>query len=152
MRRDSRVSDVLHVLLHMADQKEPMTSEFLARMMNTNPVVVRRTLSGLRETGLVNSSKGRSGGWTLNCDLVEVTLLDIYQAVGEPALFAVGIRNESSTCLIEKAVNKALADSLQQAESLLLRRFEAITLQLLYEGFSKDLAAAKRAVPVKTQV
>ena len=93
---------------------------------------------------MVSSTKGRTGGWTLSCDLAEMTLFDIYQAVGEPALFAMGIRNESSECLIEKAVNKTLADSLQQAESLLMERFETITLQMLYDEFSRDLAAARK--------
>ncbi len=146
MRKDSKVSDVLHVLLHMADQKQPLTSEFLAQMMRTNPVVVRRTLSGLRARGLVGSSKGRAGGWTLTCDLSEVTLLDIYQAVGEPTIFAMGSRNESSTCLVEKAVNGALADSLKEAELLLLGRFAAITLEALYEEFSRDLADIRRSM------
>ena len=42
MRRDSRLSGVLHVLLHMAEQNGPVTSEVLARAMDTNPVVIRR--------------------------------------------------------------------------------------------------------------
>lgn len=144
MRKDSKVSDVLHVLLHMADHQEPLTSEHLAGMMQTNPVVVRRTLGGLRDRGLVSSSKGRAGGWKLTCNLSEITLLDVYQAVGEPTLFAIGSRNESSTCLIEKAVNEVLFDSLAQAEALLLERFGAITLQMLYGGFSRDMAAMRQ--------
>jgi len=133
------VSDVLHVLLHMADQTEPLTSTFLARVMQTNPVVVRRTLSGLRNRGMVGSSKGRTGGWTLTCDLAEITLLDVYQAVGEPTIFAMGSRNESSGCLVENAVNRALSDSYQEAEALLLKRFGAITLQTLYEDFGRGM-------------
>src|SRR5690606_38858328 len=42
MKRDSRLSSVLHALLHMAAHDAPMTSEVLARCMGTNPVVVRR--------------------------------------------------------------------------------------------------------------
>tara|TARA_B110000438_G_C15441085_1_gene490435 strand:+ start:296 stop:643 length:348 start_codon:yes stop_codon:yes gene_type:complete len=87
--------------------------------------------------------KGRAGGWSLLCELSEVTLLDVYQAVGEPTLFAIGSRNEHTNCLVEKAVNKALADSLDQAECLLSERFGAIVLQSLYEGFSQDMATLK---------
>lgn len=115
-------------------------------MMQTNPVVVRRTLKGLRERGLVAATKGRSGGWTLTCDLSEVTLLDVYRAVGEPTVFAIGARNESPGCLVEKAVNAALSDSLQVAESYLLERFAAITLQTLYEGFNRDMAAVRASM------
>lgn len=146
MRKNSKLSDVLHVLLHLADQSEPIPSESLAAMMSSNAVVVRRILGGLRERGLVSSSKGRTGGWTLTCDLSTITLLDVFRAVGEPALFAIGSRKESSDCLVETAVNRALDDALSRAESLLLNRFEAVTLQTLYADFSKDLETVRRSL------
>jgi DNA-binding IscR family transcriptional regulator len=46
MRRDSRLSGVLHLLLHMAQRGGAMTSEVLALALETNPVVIRRTLAG----------------------------------------------------------------------------------------------------------
>lgn len=52
MRRDSRLSGVLHVLLHMAAHPDPMTSEMLARAMGTNPVVIRRLMSGRGYSGM----------------------------------------------------------------------------------------------------
>ena len=52
MRRDSRLSGILHVLLHMAEDGGPVTSEDLAKAMDTNPVVIRRIMAGLRESGL----------------------------------------------------------------------------------------------------
>ena len=48
MKRDSRLSSMLHLLIHMAQAGQPLTSEALARMLKTNPVLVRRTLAGLR--------------------------------------------------------------------------------------------------------
>ena len=146
MRKDSRISDVLHVLLHMADQDEPLTSTFLAQVMQTHPVVVRRTLGGLRDQGLVGSSKGRTGGWTLTCDLSDITLLDIYRAVGHPALFAIGPRNQSSQCLVEKAVNEAMASAIEEAEETLLQQFGQISLQSLYERFHRDMNAVRASL------
>ena len=52
MIRDSRLSSVLHGVLHMIGAGEPVTSEQLAQAMATNPVVVRRVMAGLREQGL----------------------------------------------------------------------------------------------------
>ena len=52
MKRDSRLSLVLHALLHMAQRDDSMTSEQLAACLNTNPVVVRRTLGLLRQAGI----------------------------------------------------------------------------------------------------
>ncbi|MGO4841680.1 Rrf2 family transcriptional regulator, partial [Rhizobiaceae sp. 2RAB30] len=91
MRTDGRLSAILHALLHMADHGGPMTSAELARCMNTNPVVVRRTMAGLREAGLVASEKGHGGGWVIACDLSAVTLKDIYDALGAPKILAMGV-------------------------------------------------------------
>ena len=109
MRRDSRLSGVLHVLLHMAQKDGPMTSEVLAKAMNTNPVVLRRALAGLRDQGYVQSEKGHGGGWILVCDLAKVTLRDIYTALGSPSLLAIGNRTEKAGCVVDVAANGAEA-------------------------------------------
>ena len=51
MIRDTRLSGVLHALLHLAEADGPVTSEQLARTMQTNPVVMRRLMAGLAEPG-----------------------------------------------------------------------------------------------------
>ena len=134
MRRDSRLSGVLHLLLHLARREGPATSEVLARAMDTNPVVIRRILSGLRDHGYVRSEKGHGGGWTLACDPARVTLRDVYTALGCPSLLAIGNRTESPGCLIEASVNDALGKSLSEAESLLLARLGEVTLAMLEAG------------------
>ena len=131
MRRDSRLSGVLHVLLHMAQQDGPVTSELLAKAMDTNPVVIRRTMAGLRDHGYVRSEKGHGGGWTLACDLTKVTLRDIFIALGCPSLLAIGNRTEAPGCLVEQAVNAVLGRSFDEAEALLLARFGEVTLAML---------------------
>jgi DNA-binding IscR family transcriptional regulator len=131
MKRDSRLSGMLHVLLHMAQDSAPKTSEVLAQAMQTNPVVIRRTMAGLREHGFVRSEKGHGGGWTLARDLAKVTLHDVYEAIGRPSLLALGNRTESPGCLVEKAVNAALGKTFDEAEQLVLSRFGEVTLAQL---------------------
>jgi Rrf2 family protein len=144
MRRDSRLSGVLHVLLHMAQQDGPLTSEEMANAMSTNPVVIRRIMAGLREAGYVRSEKGHGGGWTLARDLSKVTLRDIYSALGCPSLLAIGNRTESPGCIVEQAVNAALGKSFQDAEALLLSRFGEVTLAMLSADVRRHLAARGR--------
>lgn len=140
MKRDSRLSGVLHVLLHMADHSAPVTSEALARAMSTNPVVIRRIMAGLRDRGYVRSEKGHGGGWTIDCDLATVTLRDIYDALGRPELLAMGNRTEAPGCLVEQAVNAALGEAFDEAEALLLRRFGEISLAALSADFRARIA------------
>lgn len=144
MKRDSRLSGVLHCLLHMAELKAPATSELLARAMDTNPVVVRRLMAGLRDAGFVSSAKGHGGGWVLSCPLERVTLRDIHEAVGAPELLAVGHREESPGCLVEQAVNSALEDAYRRAEAVLLERLGSVTLAALSRDFHRRLVASGR--------
>lgn len=133
---------MLHLLLHMAQAGEPLTSERLAGMLRTNPVHVRRTLAGLRERGLVSSEKGHGGGWLVTRSLDAITLYDVYQALGEPELFAIGHRNERSACRVETAVNESLDQTLMEAEALVHARLRAVTLAALLDGVRRDSAAA----------
>lgn len=132
---------MLHVLLHMAEAGRPVTSEVMARTMQTNPVVVRRVMAGLRDAGFVRSEKGHGGGWTIACDLASVTLRDIYTALGSPEPFAMGNRTEAPGCLVEQAVNAVLDDAFRDAEALLLDRMGAVSLATLAADFHRRLAA-----------
>lgn len=143
MRRDSRLSGVLHILLHMAEKPEPATSEALAKAMATNPVVIRRIMAGLREQGYVRSEKGHGGGWTLSCDLEQITLRDIYRALDGPPLLAIGNRSEEPSCLVEQAVNAALSPVFQNAEALILARLGEVTLAQLSADFHRRLVARR---------
>jgi Rrf2 family protein len=141
MKKDSRLSSVLHVLLHMAHSDQPLTSEQLAHYLHTNSAVVRRALSGLRDLGYVESVKGHGGGWSLACDLHAITLHDIYDAVGSPQVFAMCNRTEAPNCLVEQAVNAALDDAFQEAQLLLINRLGSISLADLAKNFSRRLGA-----------
>lgn len=140
MRRDSKLSSILHVLLHMAHAERPFTSDELAGFLGTNPVLVRRVLAGLRERGYVGSGKGHGGGWSITCDLRKVTLRDIYEAVGSPTVFAMGNRDEHPLCLVERAVNDALSSAFDEAEALLIERFKDVTLADLSARFNDGYA------------
>jgi DNA-binding IscR family transcriptional regulator len=143
MKSNGQLSGVLHVMLHMAEQRGPMTSEMLARMLNTNPVVVRRILAGLRDKGYVRSEKGHGGGWILACSLGDVTLRDIYTALGCPSVLAIGHWNESTGCLVEEAVNNALSQAFRDAEALLLDCLGQVTLATLSADLHTRLAARR---------
>jgi DNA-binding IscR family transcriptional regulator len=128
----------------MAQKEGPSTSEEMAKAMDTNPVVIRRIMAGLRDQGYVRSEKGHGGGWTLDCDLAKVTLRDVYDALGRPSLLALGNRTESPGCLIEQAVNAALDKSFEDAEALLLARLGEVTLATLSADVRRRLATRGR--------
>lgn len=136
MQTDSRLSRMLHVLLHMARHDEPFTSQQIAKMLNTNAALVRRTMAGLRNAGYVSSINGRKGGWTISCNLEKVTLSDIYNAVGQPRLIALGIGTEGSQCAVEKSVMSILDKTFNEAEKLIHMRLMQITLADVLNDFN----------------
>jgi DNA-binding IscR family transcriptional regulator len=144
MNRDTRLSDVLHVLLHLGQIREPVTSEVLAKSMGTNPAVFRRTMAGLREAGHVQSGKGPGGGWQLARPLSRISLLAVYEALGRPNLFAIGNRSDHPDCLVEKSVNAAMADTMARAEALFVERFGMVTLDMLVPRKPGPLSVHRR--------
>lgn len=136
MRKDSRLSRMLHVILHMSKFERPATSEMLAKMLGTNPVVIRRTMSGLRDQGYVTSEKGHGGGWVLARPLEDISLLDIHRALGTPETFAIGNAQDNPSCPIERSVNETLGEAFLAAEKLLFDRMDGISLAMLAEEFN----------------
>lgn len=123
MQRDTRLARLLHVLIHMHLRGGATTSETIAQMLHTNPVFVRRTMAALREAGHVKSTAGPGGGWALACELNELTVRDVCEAIAHTTLFAVGPADDNRTCPVEAAVNRHINEALGSAESALLQLF-----------------------------
>lgn len=140
MKRNSRLSSTLHILVHMAEKPEhSFTSEQLATFIHTNPVVVRRTIAGLREAGIVVSSRGPGGGWQLGRAPGAISLADISAALGE-TLLPFSTEPESPGCLVEQAVIAVLDDFRAEAERLLAQKLAGITLADLAADFRRRYA------------
>jgi DNA-binding IscR family transcriptional regulator len=135
---------MVHVVMHMARHNGSATSETIAGMLGANPVVVRRTMAGLRDAGFVRSEKGHGGGWTLIRDLDDMTIFDIYVAIGKPAIFAIGPAMDTPECKIEQVVDAALAASYAEAEALLLAKLASITLADLSQELERRFPGAGR--------
>jgi DNA-binding IscR family transcriptional regulator len=142
MKRDSRLSVALHVLLHMEELGEVMTSTTIGTMMETNPVVVRRTMAGLREAGIVSSEKGHGGGWSLARSLDTVTLGEVYEALGTPPLFSIGPRDDNPGCVVEQAVNRAIGKALDEARELLMAQLRSVRVSDLAADFRRKGAGS----------
>lgn len=128
MNRDSRLSVALHVLLHMGESGGALTSDVLGSMLEAHPVVIRRTLAGLRDAGIVAAEKGHGGGWSLARDLGSVSLADVYDAIGPATVFGIGPRDPKPTCPIERAVNLEIGAALQEAEAVLMKRLRSVAV------------------------
>ncbi|NRQ17202.1 Rrf2 family transcriptional regulator [Ensifer sesbaniae] len=138
MKRDSRLARMIHVLIHMGLLGGRETSETIAKMLNTNPVVVRRTMAALKRKGVVDSEGGRGGGWVLLRSLDDLTVLDIQKALDEGEVLAAGISEDHPACPVERAANAALVQAFDKAESALLDEFAKLRLSIIAEHAISD--------------
>ena len=80
---NQRFAVSIHILTILAASTDAsVTSEAIAASVDTNPVVIRRTMSRLRECGLVDSRPGASGGWKLGLPAEQISLCRVFEAVG----------------------------------------------------------------------
>lgn len=142
MRYDSRLPRVLHVLLHLRGMQAPATSRQIGAMLNTDAAFVRRTMAGLRDRGWVSSTRGQHGGWRLTASLSDITLLELYEALGSPTLFALAQSQDTPRCLMEQAANAAVDEALGAAESVFREALAAVTVADLAEDFEGRLEAS----------
>lgn len=120
---DTRLARLLHVLLHMHLRGGRTTSETIAEMLHTNPVVVRRTMAAMRDAGYVTSTGGGGGGWSLSANLDELTVADVYKALAPTSAFTLGPAADNPNCPVEAAVNRCIEEALMKAENNLLHQF-----------------------------
>ena len=113
MAANSRLTIAAHALAWLALAKrrgvDVLTSEQVAASVNTNPVVIRRSLGDLRRAGLVEVRHGAGAGWSLAADPEEITLLDVYHAVADEPLFALHHTEPNLECPVGRGIRPALS-------------------------------------------
>lgn len=71
----------LQALMLLAAENKPMTSTEIAGAINCEPTALRKVMSDLAETGLLEVRQGRAGGYKLSLRPEQIPLLAVYQAV-----------------------------------------------------------------------
>ncbi|MEM6635604.1 MAG: Rrf2 family transcriptional regulator [Pseudomonadota bacterium] len=133
MKRNSRLALALHTLGHMAADDRVRTSSIIADHAGTNPVVVRRVLGKLREAGIVQSEKGPTGGWRLARDPKNITLADVYLALGE-RLIATDAPDDAPSCSVEDALHRRVSSMIAGIEESFVARLAATTIAEVQEA------------------
>ena len=86
-----------------------LTSDQVAASVNTNPVVIRRCLGDLRRAGLVSVIRGAGAGWSLARLPGEITLLEVYEAVGPEPPFGLHHAEPNLECPVGRGIRPALS-------------------------------------------
>lgn len=139
MQISSRFTLAVHIFICIDTFKEKykVTSDFLARSTNVNPVIIRKILGQLKNAGLVEVARG-SGGASITRPLQDITFLDIYKAVecvdnGELFHFH---ENPNPACPVGGNIHSILDEKLERVQNAMEQELQSITL----EDIKKDTA------------
>ncbi|MFE7312342.1 Rrf2 family transcriptional regulator [Streptomyces sp. NPDC057555] len=133
MSASSRMTVATHTLTWMAlvCPRRPdgiVTSDQIAASVNTNPVVIRRTLGSLRDAGLVVSRRGQGAGWMLARTPESITLRDVYLAVEPDPLIASHPATPNQECPVGRGIPPVLREAYGRAEESMKAELAAVTI------------------------
>lgn len=137
MGTSSRFAVAVHVLTLLAQGGgEPVTSEYIAGSVNTNPSLIRRLLSALARAGLTTSQLGTGGGALLARPASEITLLDVYRAVDEGELFGMHREPPNPSCPVGRNIQAELQLRFDSASRALEGELGHTTIAQMLSGVS----------------
>ena len=132
MAANSRMTIAVHALAWMALAQRQghavLTSNQVADSVNTNPVIIRRCLGDLRQAGLVSVRHGAGAGWSLARAPAEITLLEVYDAVGQESPFGLHHTEPNLDCPVGKGIRPALGHVYGQIEQALRSELAVVSV------------------------
>lgn len=135
----SRFSIAVHTLSLIAVVPTECTGDFIARSVNTNPVIIRRIMSTLKKAGLIDVRPGVGGAYLLKSP-AEITLLDIYHAldvVEDGQLFNFH-KHPNPACSVGSMIEHTLRAELVEAQLAMEERLKRVTIQQLMDQVQPD--------------
>ena len=143
MQISSRFTVALHIFTCVDTFKDDckVTSDFLAGSINTNPVIIRKILTQLKNAGLITVARG-TGGITVNRPLSEITFYDVYQAI-EPVENGDLFRFHESPnpeCPVGKNIHRLLDEKLKAIQDSMEDKMKEFTLADLRTGMQEIFA------------
>ena len=142
MQISSRFTVALHIFTCVDTFKDDqkVTSEFLASSINTNPVIIRKILTQLKNDELINVARG-TGGIELTRDLSEITFYDVYEAI-EPVENGDLFRFHESpnpNCPVGRNIHELLDEKLKSIQNAMESEMKKYTLLDLRIGMKELL-------------
>jgi Rrf2 family protein len=127
MNTSQRFAISIHALTLLALSGDPLTSDAIASSVDTNPVVIRRTMAGLRAQKIVKSKSGANGGWHLACSADQILLSNVYRALEEQDILSIH-PHPNKECRVGKHIKGTLSNIFATAQSEMERALAKYTV------------------------
>lgn len=137
---NTQFTTAVHIMtalaFHQKQEAQKLNSELLAKSLHSNPVVVRRLLSKLTKAGLVETSRGKSGGVALAQKYQAITLDQIYSAVSTSKMICTPKKPQLKECPVSCSMGELLSDVADGVEAASLDYLKKIKLSDLVKRVS----------------
>lgn len=148
MAANSRLAVATHIMVAIAYTQEEESSDnlsrggyveasYIAESVNTHVVLVRRLIGELTHAGLLITHPGRGGGVELARPSHKITLLDIFQALGDMEIFSFNSNPPNPQCPISRKMSGVLAPIFDNNRKALHNSLKKIPLSSLVKQISK---------------
>ena len=142
MAANSQFSMAVHVLSMLARSKdENLESDYIAKSVNTNAVVIRRLLGQLSQAKLVVSQTGANGGTRLARCPKEINLSEIYKAVNCGDVFALHAKSPNKDCPVGKNIEAVLCCLQKDIDKGIEEKLSKYSLQSVFEMVAQGATA-----------
>jgi Rrf2 family protein len=139
MASSSRFAIAVHTLALMASfEGKPIKSEYIACLVKTNAVVIRRLMCELSKAGLIESQSGASGGSWLKREAGQISLWAVYRAVESGEVFSLHHPAEEASCQISCNIAEVLTEVQTKIDSAIEQTLSEISLADVLEKLRKD--------------
>ena len=143
MAANSQFSMAVHVLSMLARSKdENFKSDYLAKSVNTNAVVVRRLLGQLNHARLVMSQTGANGGTRLARCPKEINLWEVYKAVNCGEVFALHAKEPNKDCPVGKNIEAVLCCLQKDIDKGIQEKLSKYSLHSVFEMVAQGTVSA----------
>ena len=144
MQISSRFTIATHMLIILAleGKKQKLTSDILAGSVGVNPVILRKTLSQLKNAGLISVARG-TGGADIIKDLEDISLFDIYCAVeclGKSGQLFSFHDKPNPECPIGKNIHNVLDTRLEAIQKAMEAELAQTSLAEVVAATEKEMA------------
>ncbi len=142
MIASSKFGVAVHILALLAMENRSLSSTFIARSVNTNPVVIRRILGGLAQARLVTTQLGSEGGAKLARACEEISLLEVYQAVEQSEHFGLTTNQPSPYCPCGSNIRPVLAGVFDRVEKAVETTLDEVSIAQVVKDIELRRATA----------
>ncbi|AGK71240.1 RRF2 family protein [Streptococcus cristatus] len=144
MQISSRFTIATHMLIILAleGKKQKLTSDILAGSVGVNPVIIRKTLSQLKNAGLISVARG-TGGADIIKNLEDISLFDIYCAVeclGKSGQLFSFHDKPNPECPIGKNIHNVLDNRLEAIQKAMEAELAQTSLAEVVAATEKEMA------------